>query len=90
MKVTHHRCHPEKRADGERAVGKQARKYSLLHTVYRMVLPPYQIQIRVRHDKASVGWRVVLTRPRGAGEVDRYYIRLINLKRTLRDLAGRP
>jgi hypothetical protein len=30
LKVTPHRCHPEKRAVGERAVGKQARKYSLL------------------------------------------------------------
>jgi hypothetical protein len=30
LKVTPHRCHPEKRAVGKRAVGKQARKYSLL------------------------------------------------------------
>jgi hypothetical protein len=30
LKVTPHRCHPEKRAVGERAVGKQARKYSLI------------------------------------------------------------
>ena len=30
LKVTPHRCHPEKRAVGERAVGKQARKYCLI------------------------------------------------------------
>jgi hypothetical protein len=30
LKVTPHRCHPEKYAVGERAVGKQAREYSLL------------------------------------------------------------
>jgi hypothetical protein len=30
LKVTPYRCHPEKRAVGERGVGKQARKYILL------------------------------------------------------------
>jgi hypothetical protein len=30
LKVTPHRCHPEKGAVGECAVGKQAHKYSLL------------------------------------------------------------
>jgi hypothetical protein len=37
LKVTPHRCHPEKRAVGERAVGKQARKYCLIKiTLYEV------------------------------------------------------
>jgi hypothetical protein len=35
LKVTPHRCHPEKRAVGERAVEKQARKYTLIACHFR-------------------------------------------------------